>query len=893
MSRVRRPLILALPAIVLLAGCPQKNPFEDIETAVEVRIPGLDAPVEVLRDRYGVPHIYCETDLDCIRVQGYVQAHDRLFTMDVYRRYAQGTLGQLFITQAKELVRPIDRQQRLMFMAADGRSVIDHIAEGLDDDTRAMLEAYTEGVNAYISAYGTDAAPKHAQYEIDFIQFDSQVPAPWTIEDSIGIGRLFSYMLSQSLDREMRMSYYADRLDEQTFRDLVPLRPMDPTYVVPGFYEGQALSPPPAIPEAARERLARARPLLDSFRETLESNARLRLPFGPMPGSNNWVVHGSLTDTGEVFVAEDPHLELSAPPIFHEVHLDAVSLPGATGRIKARGVAFPGTPGIIIGHTDHVAWAVTVVGYDVTDVYVETVTGPNSVRFDGEDVAVERITVQYPVDAHEAYEEEKICLVPHHGPIFEAAGGDDLFEPSTPCFDPEASDTALSVRWTGMAPTYEVRTVRLLLQAEDLGEALAAIDHFGVGAQNWVLGDRNGDIAYYPRADVPIRDNPRDNPPWLPMSGEGDAEWIGIIPNAELPQAHNPERGFIVTANNDIAGVTDDDDPLSVGHYLYPSMDLGLRAGRITRLLEEAMEGGRKLTFEDMIRIQTDTKSDLGAWTVPYLLEAADARPDLVAALDLEDAITRLRAWQFDTPTGLATSDPDGPASLDPEERAEAIGASLFGAWWFAVIDRTMYHVLDSANATRGSDRVPMEQPIEKAMYFILSEGDKDHYFDDSRTETTETREDVLLQALADATESLRVRLGSDPDEWLWGRLHQVMFRSFFGQVGVPTEWDLGPVANPGGQHTVNVANYNRNYVQHSGAALRMITAIGADGLHGVQSIPGGNIDQRSHPNRDDQIEMWLAGEFKEIGFDVPGTRAGAEARTEAGLGDVRWVFKP
>ena len=903
----RRQLALLLAPVALFLGCSEggggggegyEDPFAGLEVDHEIALSNLEGRVEVLRDPNGVAHIFCQYELDCIRAQGFVQAHDRFFQMDFFRSLASGRLGRAVgrIPQA----RGPDRFYRRMMTASDGRPVVEHIEESLSPETRAFVQAFADGVNDYLAVMGKAPwAPVPDEYASPFIVYGQDLidgnyqPEPWTVTDTLHIARFFTFVLSDRFDEELRLADYAARLDPQMFSDLLPVQPLDPTFAVPGFYERRNLGRPFRLRAETAQAVARVRPLIEGLRSQREAMGALRNPFGEWPGSNNWIVHSSKSETGNPLVANDPHLSLTAPALWWETHLDAVSLPGATGELKVKGVIFPGTPGVIIGHTQHLAWGDTVVGYDVTDLYVEEVAGVDQVLFEGQPVQVVKTVVRFPVGpGPDDYDEEKICVVPHHGPIMVADGmtDDELADPDLPCVDPARGAKALSVRWVGQMPTQELDVVWRLLHAKDVDEAKAALDDWGVGAQNWVVGDTAGNILYYPRALVPIRKwDLEQAPPFLPLPGTGKYEWSGWIPNEDIPQAKNPSAGFVVTANADIAGVTEDGNPLNDPYYLYWGVDLGLRAGRITRLLEKALEDG-VVTVEEMKAIQNDDYWELAELLVPYILAAADSRPDLVSGLDLDGAIARLRAWNFETPTGLATDDPDGPLSMDTKEVSDAVAASLFGAWYYAVLDRTYLDELVAAGVVQGR-QAPTDQPFQKALYFMLRDGN-DTYWDDVSTPEKETQEDVLLKALRDAMDRLETAIGGPMDEWVWGRVHVMPLYSPFGQLGAPTDdYQYAPRANGGGMHSIDVANYNRNFEQHAGPSLRIVTDVSPDGVRSWQVIPGGIVDDMGDPNREDQLSLWLAGEYKALPFDAAGALEAAKVRAATNLPDgARWT---
>ena len=245
-------------------GCSKKSPFRELEPAETLILPGLSEEVEVLRDGFGVPHIYCRHDLDCIAAQGYVQARDRFFEMDLFRNYGKGTLGVLF--GANPAVRAVDREtRRVMTSSVDGRHVAEHIVEQLDPETLRYLEAYASGVNAYLDEMGHFArAPIPGEYDFALVLDGAQTPAKWTPVDTVAIGRLFSMMLSDEIDTQLQNAKMAAAHDRKTYAELAPSAPLDPTFVLPDFYGSGALGRGWTLSRRLHQRLKQAEGLFDA-----------------------------------------------------------------------------------------------------------------------------------------------------------------------------------------------------------------------------------------------------------------------------------------------------------------------------------------------------------------------------------------------------------------------------------------------------------------------------------------------------------------------------------------------------------------------------------------------------------------------------------------------------
>ncbi|HEX8113695.1 MAG TPA: penicillin acylase family protein, partial [Kofleriaceae bacterium] len=604
------------------------------------KIPGLTAQVTVQYDAQDVPHIQCAQAEDCIAVQGYLQARDRLFPMDFLRHVAEGHLAELIGPAGLSS----DLQLRTVLLTRDGRPVQSALKDALDAKTLALMNKFVAGVNAYINELKTTtgAALPGEYAQLPFPLKPADIAA-WTIEDTLAIGRLNQFQLSETLNGELANGKFAltygpgaphQDLGKMNawIRAAAPTSEQAHTLSPTGSHVSTAAAP--VIPASIRGPRANLRADLAKWRAPLNALAgriaalrdRLR-PLDASVGSNNWVVSAAKSATGAAMVANDPHLSLQYPPLFH---LAAMTSANAADNLNVTGGSFPGVPGALVGRGAHVGWGVTVGGYDVTDVYMEQFLPPNScqsaapcVLFKGGPVATipvpETFMVRTPGGLVDAATLPAAALpvtippfllvVPHHGPIVQP---------------PDASGHALSFRWTGHeGTTQDSKAFYGLNTATDVDAAMTALNDYATGAQNFVLADDHGNIAYYPHALVPIRNfadariTAPDKliPPWFPLPGDGSAEWgdgtsacasptAGQIAscwtaNTDLPQGKNPAKGYFFTANADPTslptnpekGVSDDNSPLA--HPPYMSFDWddssGFRATRIEQMMKDAL----------------------------------------------------------------------------------------------------------------------------------------------------------------------------------------------------------------------------------------------------------------------------------------------------------------
>ena len=519
-SRLIRVVALLLAPLAACSDAGGDGEGEDFDTLAEEALPqiegdlevaGLGAEVEVIRDSYGVPHIYAANLDDLFFAQGFVQAQDRLWQMDMYRRAGEGRLSEILGPDAL-------RHDRLARLVMYRGPWTDEEFGAYHPEGRRIVDAFTAGVNAYIDhAVAADELP--VEYALTGLE-----PERWTAEATLlrmqtamPLGDARSELALAMRVAELGAAEANRRADPSPYRDLVVPDGVDYSLITSevadglrGFQGGMAR---PGLAEPYRVWLEAYANEQGGARET-------------SPGSNNWVVAPELTATGAVFMANDPHRGVTNPSLRYVVHLDA---PGWT----AIGSTEPVLPGVAIGHNGRVAWGLTIVGTDQSDVYIETVNpdDPGQVRWgDGwEDLRVVVDTIGVLGGEPEIVELE----YSRHGPIFHRD---------------EANGLAYAVRSTMHEPgtTGYLPALRLNV-VEDCAEFLDELAYWTAPTENMMCGDAAGNIAWQAAALSPARDGWHGR---LPVPGDGRYEWTGF--RDDLPEEYNPERGWIATANHDI-----------------------------------------------------------------------------------------------------------------------------------------------------------------------------------------------------------------------------------------------------------------------------------------------------------------------------------------------------
>ncbi len=493
------------------------------QTKGSLKLKALKAPTEIIRDPWGVPHIYAQNAHDLFFAQGFVHAQDRLWQMDFQRRLAAGRLAEVLGKEALET----DRWIRILGI----RRVAEEGAALLDSQSREYLEAYAEGINACIAL---------GRLPVEFALLRYR-PEPWGVTDTLSWVKMCAWSLSYNWETELIRARLIAKLGAERAAQLEPACYKScPSSIPPGMYATN-------LGDAALKRAAQARPFTGP-------------PLQAGVGSNNWVIAGARTTSGAPIVANDLHIALALPALLYENHL-------VGGGFDVTGATFPGVPGVVVGHNGHVSWSLTTSFADVQDLYLEHLRhaedGRVQYEYQGEwlDATLRREEIR--VRGGQPSTEEIITT--RHGPIINAL----LKELPT--------EQPLALRWAALEPDTSMQAVFRMNAAKDCAEFRDALRAWAAPALNIAYADTQGNIAYHLIGRVPVRAN---GPSLVPVPGwSGEHEWTGYIPFDELPQFSNPPTGYIASANNRIAG---DDYP----YYISCEYALGDRAKRIVELIQ-------------------------------------------------------------------------------------------------------------------------------------------------------------------------------------------------------------------------------------------------------------------------------------------------------------------
>ncbi|WP_205136297.1 penicillin acylase family protein [Virgibacillus halotolerans] len=482
-------VVLLLAAYFIVSGYTKKS-LAQLEGTIE--LPMLEHEVVVMTDEDGVPHIQAENDHDLYMAQGYVQAQDRMFQMELSRRQASGTLSEVVGDSA------IDNDK--YFRTLGLRRAAEKSYDLYTDEGKQVLDWFAEGINTYIAE-----AKETGRLPVEFKLVGSE-PEPWTPIDSLTIGKYMAFDLGGHWEQQAFNYYLLNAFDEEKAYELFPSYPKNKPEII-GEDEIDVAS---------------------SFEHAVVPPS--------FNGSNNWVVSGEKTASGMPLLADDPHLGLATPSIWYQMHLK-------TDDVNVSGVIFAGVPGIILGQNEQIAWGVTNTGPDVQQLYMEKQNPEKPGEFLFEDEWETATVIDEPIKVKDGKTEDYQVKETRHGPIVSEFAEDS------------GKDTVFSLRWTALDPTTELESILEINRATNWKEFEKGLEKFLAPAQNFVFASKDGTIAYKANGNIPIYEDGDDALLPLP-GWEKKHEWTDYIPFDELPRVVNPEKGFIASANNKVVGET-------------------------------------------------------------------------------------------------------------------------------------------------------------------------------------------------------------------------------------------------------------------------------------------------------------------------------------------------
>ncbi|RKE20762.1 penicillin acylase family protein [Streptomyces sp. TLI_171] len=883
----RARLIVILLAVLLVAGLvgggwwavdTVRSSFPQVSGTVKV--PGMSAPVDVVRDDKGIPQLYADTDADLFRAQGYVQAQDRFWEMDVRRHITSGRLAEMFGSSAVEN----DTFLRTMGWRQVAQKEWDTV---LSEDTKRNLTAYTEGVNAWLGEHPGGAGAS-LEYALLGAVNSGYTPEKWDPVDSVAWLKAMAWSLSGNMQEEIDRSLLTQDFSTEQIAQLYPEYPYDRNGTIvktgklaaDGTYTPGAGATVPAVPggtapSSSAQARAATQELIGDLSGKVSALPSLLGPQGQGIGSNSWVVSGANTTTGSPLLANDPHLGPGMPSIWYQMGLHCRTASPTCGYDVA-GYTFAGMPGVVIGHNKDIAWGFTNLGADVTDLYLEKVTGPDTYLLDGKDVkfTVRKETIKVaggedrtitvrttqdgmPLISDQSSEQQKVG---ENAPAGNAAPD-------------RAAGYGVALRWTALVPGSTMDAVFRLDKAADFAGFRAAAQAFAVPAQNLIYADTKGNIGYQAPGLIPVRGKGDGRYP-APGWDSGYAWNAGYLPFKSLPYSYNPPEGYIVTANQAVVDQTY--KPLLTTDWEY-----GTRAKEINDQIQAKLKNGGKISLDDMQSIQLDNTSVLAKELVPLLLKVRIDDPYVREAQDLlkdwnyhQDADSAAAAYYNGVWRALLTLSfgqkfpadlrVEGDCLLVRQKRDNTLPDDALGGAAQAVTEcgtrKASQAQPDGGDRWMEVVRRQLADPKSPWWDYIDSDHQQQHGLDN-----------LLAEALKDARQDLTSRLSKDISTWSWGRLHQLTLQeptlgsddSSIASDVVHKLLNRGPYKLSGGSAAVDATGWNAaaGYDVDWIPSMRMVVDLSNFDTSRWINV-GGASGHAFHANYNDQTELWAKGEL-------------------------------
>ena len=839
-------IIVFITLFILFKHLTTKSFYEETgRTEVE----GLREKTEIFKDNFGVPHIVAGNENDIYFALGYIHAQDRMWQMDISRRVAEGKLSEIFGYEVIEYDK--------LFRTIGINKISEKLYTELSPKSKEILEQYTNGINAFLNK-----RIKQLPLEFDVLDYK---PEKWKPEHSIMVMRLVGWELTISWYTDFVFGKIAERFGPEMAVDFFPSYPANGPFIVKpkkttskiSFDTNSTINQPAhqLLKEYSNHIYNESFPiqkkhttlydhinsyatpynnltsLLESFVDKCLSYNRFigKDCLSYSSGSNSWVISGKKSETEKPILANDPHLLLSIPSRWYEVHLNRKDI-----HKNISGFTIPGTPGIAVGCNDNISWGITNLMNDDLDFYLlerDTIVKTNYIyqnKIQRPDSTPELIKVK---DIKE--EVEFTVWNTELGPIVSELEKTGFSNESR--LDP-GEKYYLALKWTGEEFSDEILAFYEINNAKNWNEFRSGLKHLGLPALNFIYADNQGNIGYQCAGKIPVR---KSNFAYIPQTTEN--EWVSYMKFEELPASFNPEENYIITANNPPTKEFSDNRTGSK-NYISILFEPPYRAERIDSLLSTR----NFISVNDFKLIQTDIVSLQAKEFCSYLFEAfSDSN------YKSEDTryVNILKRWDYKFNTS-------SPAPL-----------------LFAQFEIELYKTLfeEKLGTELFKNYIMIKNVPVRTASRILSENTSWLLDIDTNKSKIENRNQILVKSFKNAVTKIKETLKTeDYNKWTWGELHKITMNHPLGVVtALAPILNIGPYEISGSGTTVSNAEYslqrafeNQNYSVFVGTSMRMIADMSNTG-NTFTILPPGQSGQPEHPNYSDQMRLWLNGEYK------------------------------
>lgn len=811
----------------------------------ELTFKGLNSEVEILRDAWGVPHIYADNSHDLFFAQGVTHAQDRWWQMEWFRHVGAGRISELTGLSSSVIGNDLFIRTIGWYEAAE------RDWEETKEPIRSYIQSFSDGINAYIhSRTPQTLASEYTVLGITGVKFNIE---DWTPVDTLVWTKVMAYDLSGNYDIELLLSELNEALGPEMVSSYTPPYPYDEkaTIIFPEDLPiGEGTLSNPESDSAG----------INGITTELAGNfAGENFAFGKGDGigSNNWVIGGDKTESGMPLLANDPHLSIQMPSIWYEIGLHCREV-NEECPFNLTGFTFAPAPGIVIGHNDRIAWGVTNVGWDTQDLYTLKINPDNDLQYEwnGEwrDMTVRDEVINFgdtdksvtikvrethlgPIINDNQYDSEEVDWTVNNG--IDQLSSEDFFT-----FN---NENPMALHWTATAEVGSiVESILRINQAQNWEDFREALSYWDSPSQNVIYADVDGNIGYQTPGRVPVR--AKGHTGQLPVDGTTDEfEWLGYVPYDLLPRVLNPERGYIATANQALVPLAYYDQLAEAlsgefgdANYIFDYFwAYGYRGQRIVDLIESSDAHN----FESIQKIHGDNEMTSAKELMPY-----------IQAVDFEnDELNSLRDWLGEWDYQMHMNSPQ---------------AALYAAFWRAMMENLYQDQLGDITDASGGGQ-------EMWATYLLMEDPENEWWDNIDTDAVESRDDIIKVAFKAGSDEVNEFFGtSDRNQWKWGSMHGATFVSNpLGLSGIDlieSNYNRGPVRTSGGSAIVNATGWNAavGYEVRAVPSMRMIVDLGnLEDSKFIHTTGQSGHTQSAHYG--DMIDPWRMIEYQDMLWTV------------------------
>ena len=809
-------ITVVIPVILLLgllfSNLSQKSFYPD---SGEITVSGINSPVKVYFDDFGVPHIFAQNKDDAYFTMGYMHARDRLWQMDLARRVAEGRLSEIFGASVIDF----DKLYRTIGIHRFSFNWYNNISP----ETRTILKSYTEGVNKFIET-NYDRLP----VEFDALNYK---PDPWKPEQSLMISRLMGWDLNIAWYTDYIIGQLVNKAGIEMTSEIFP----DTTI---------SLYKKPELPDDTDSTINQENEqtglsgyfgsvaVLGHDFFNLNENSRKFLGInGSHTGSNSWVVSSDKSATGKPILAGDPHLALQAPSRWYELCLKG-------GDIDSRGMTLPGIPGIVIGSNNYISWGLTNLMNDDNDFIILKRDSSDSQKYIYNNKSYTLDSIKEKIYVKDSLEVNYVIKTTAIGPVIS-----DLKVRGFADFNTDKNTESIytgklmTFRWTGFEHSDDILSFYRLNTSKNWDDFINALKDFGVPAQNFIYADIYGNIGYQAAGKIPVRKTADKNSYIYP--GDSELEWTGFVEFDKMPGVFNPVEGYIVTANtNPFSWLKNRNENFYISYLWEPD-------SRFKRI-EEFLKSRSRFDIDDFRMLQNNFESPYAREISRYIPAAYDSSYN--GSSDIKWCIDRFKNWNGEMKPG------------------ESIGA-VYNTFLTFLIKNIF---LDELGPEVFGDFLTVQNMPYRSLQIILKQQDNP-WFDNTGTPVKENRDYIVRLSLEQSVELLKTKFTNpDINTWHWGELHKVKFRHPMGFVeALDKTFNIGPFNIGGDQTTVFNSEYmfddvikNGKFDVIIGPSMRMIVSM-SDVQHSYTINSTGQSGQPVNKNYSDQSRMWLYGDYK------------------------------